>query len=92
MVISNMCFFAALYLPSGGGELLCNRRPLQALLEGALGQQAACQLWFHFQEEIKDCWCEIWRIMELGEDLDAFFHSQLLNIETALAFWATAWQ
>ncbi len=33
--------------------------PLQALLEGALGQQAACQLWFHFHEEIKGRWCEI---------------------------------
>jgi hypothetical protein len=30
--------------------------------------------------------------MELGEHLDAFFHSQLLKIETAVAFWALAWQ
>jgi hypothetical protein len=41
-------FFAALYLlQDGGGELFCNNGggdPLQALLEGALGQQAACQL------------------------------------------------
>jgi hypothetical protein len=41
-------FFAALYLPQdGSGKLLCNDGggdPLQALLEGALGQQAACQL------------------------------------------------
>jgi hypothetical protein len=58
-----VCLFAALYLPQdGGGKLLCNEvwgDPLQALLEGALGQQAACQLWFHFQEEIKGRWCEI---------------------------------
>ncbi len=58
-----VCLFAALYLPQdGGGKLLCNDArgdPLQALLEGALGQQAACQLWFHFQEEIKGRWCEI---------------------------------
>jgi hypothetical protein len=40
MVISNMCFFAALYL----------------------------------LKEIKGRWCEV---MELGEPLDAFFHSQL---------------
>jgi hypothetical protein len=41
-------FFAALYLPQdGGGELFCSDGggdPLQALLEGALGQQAASQL------------------------------------------------
>jgi hypothetical protein len=41
-------FFAALYLPQdGGSKLLCNNGggdPLQALLEGALGHQAACQL------------------------------------------------
>ena len=41
-------FFAALYLPQDrGGELLCRNGggdPLQALLEGALGQQADCQL------------------------------------------------
>jgi hypothetical protein len=30
--------------------------------------------------------------MELGEHLDAFFHSQLLKIDAAMAFWATAWQ
>jgi hypothetical protein len=43
-----VCFFAALYLPSeGSSKLLCNDGwgdPLQALLEGALGHQAACQL------------------------------------------------
>jgi hypothetical protein len=41
-------FFAALYLPQDGGdERFCSDGvgdPLQALLEGALGQQAACQL------------------------------------------------
>jgi hypothetical protein len=30
--------------------------------------------------------------MELGEHLDAFFHSHLLKIEAAMAFWALAWQ
>jgi hypothetical protein len=30
--------------------------------------------------------------MELGEHLDAFFHSQLLKIEAVMAFWALAWQ
>jgi hypothetical protein len=30
--------------------------------------------------------------MELGEHLDAFFHSQLLKIEAAIAFWVLAWQ
>jgi hypothetical protein len=30
--------------------------------------------------------------MELGEHLDAFFHSQLLKIEAALVFLALAWQ
>jgi hypothetical protein len=30
--------------------------------------------------------------MELGEHLDAFFHSQLSKIEAAIAFWVTAWQ
>jgi len=49
MLISNTCvFFAALYLPQDSwGKLLCNDGggdPLKALLEGALGQQAACQL------------------------------------------------
>ncbi len=49
MVISHMCgFFAALYLTQdSGGELFCSDGggdPLHALLEGALGQQAACQL------------------------------------------------
>jgi hypothetical protein len=43
-----VCFFAALYLPwDGRGKILCYNgggNPLQALLEGALGQQAACQL------------------------------------------------
>jgi hypothetical protein len=29
--------------------------------------------------------------MELGEHLDAFFHSHLLKI-AAMAFWALAWQ
>ena len=41
-------FFSALYLPQdGGSKLLCNDGgcdPLQALLEGALDHQAACQL------------------------------------------------
>jgi hypothetical protein len=32
------------------------------------------------------------RKMELGEHLDAFFHSQLIIIEAAMAFWALAWQ
>ena len=51
MVISNMCiFFQRSIYPrtaAAGGKLLCNDGggdPLQALLEGALGQQAACQL------------------------------------------------
>jgi hypothetical protein len=30
--------------------------------------------------------------MELGEHLDAFFHSQLLKIEAAMAFWVLDWQ
>jgi hypothetical protein len=30
------------------------------------------------------------RKMELGEHLDTFFHSQLLKIEAAMAFWALA--
>jgi hypothetical protein len=30
--------------------------------------------------------------MELREHLDAFFHSRLLKIEAAKAFWALAWQ
>jgi hypothetical protein len=30
--------------------------------------------------------------MELGEHVEAFFHSQLLKIEAAMAFWALAWQ
>jgi hypothetical protein len=58
-----MCFFAALYLlQNGGSELFCSDGggdPLHLLLEGALSQQLACQLWFHFEEEIKGCWCEI---------------------------------
>jgi len=45
-------FFAALYLPQDGSDESFRSDgvgdPLQALLEGALGQQAACQLWFHF--------------------------------------------
>jgi hypothetical protein len=69
-----VCFFGALYLPQdGGGKLFCidcGCDPLQALLEGALGQQTACQLWFNFEEEIKGRWCEIRQIMELGEHLD----------------------
>jgi hypothetical protein len=48
-------FFAALYLlQNGGSELFCSDGlgdPLHLLLEGALGQQAACQLWFHFEED-----------------------------------------
>jgi hypothetical protein len=32
------------------------------------------------------------RKMELGEHRDAFFHSQLLKIEVAMAFWALSWQ
>jgi hypothetical protein len=32
------------------------------------------------------------RKMELGEHLDAFFHSQFLKIEAAMAFCALAWQ
>jgi len=30
--------------------------------------------------------------MELVEQLDAFFHSQLLKIEVVMAFWVLAWQ
>jgi hypothetical protein len=30
--------------------------------------------------------------MELGEHLDAFFHSHFLKIEVAMAFWALARQ
>jgi hypothetical protein len=32
------------------------------------------------------------RKMELGEQLYAFFHSQLLEKEAAMAFWVLAWQ
>jgi hypothetical protein len=32
------------------------------------------------------------RKMELKEHFDTFFHSQLLKIEAAMAFWALAWQ
>jgi hypothetical protein len=32
------------------------------------------------------------RKMELGEHLYAFFHSQLLENQVAMAFWALAWQ
>ena len=43
---SAICVFAELYLPQDSrGKLLCNDDggdPLKALLEGALGQQAAC--------------------------------------------------
>ncbi len=43
-----VCFFSVLYLPQdSGSKLLSNDGggdPLQALLEGALGQLAACQL------------------------------------------------
>ncbi len=43
-----VCFFAAFYLlQESGSELLCSDGggdPLHALLEGALGQQVACQL------------------------------------------------
>jgi hypothetical protein len=41
---------------------------------------------------MKGRWCEIWRKAELEEHLDAFFHSQLLKIEAAMAFWVLAWQ
>jgi hypothetical protein len=48
MVMSNMFVFLQRYLPQdSGGKLFCNDGggdQLQALLEGALGQQAACQL------------------------------------------------
>jgi hypothetical protein len=71
-----VCFFAAFYLPQDdSSKRFCSDGegdPLQAFLEGALGQQAPCQLWFHFQEKIKDSWCEIWWILELGEHIDAF--------------------
>jgi hypothetical protein len=30
--------------------------------------------------------------MELEKHLNAFFRSQLLKTEVAMAFWATAWQ
>jgi hypothetical protein len=30
--------------------------------------------------------------MELGEYLDAFFHSKFLIIKAAMAFWVLAWQ
>jgi hypothetical protein len=44
-------FFATIYLPQDGGGVLFwsdgGGKTLQALLEVALGQQAACQLWFH---------------------------------------------
>ncbi len=47
--LSGVCvfFYSALSTLGGGGEHLCNDcggYPLQALLEGPLGQQAACQL------------------------------------------------
>jgi hypothetical protein len=70
-------FFAVLYLPQDGSDESFRSDgvgdPLQALLEGALGQQAACQLWFHFWYKKKGCWCEIWQKMKLGGHLDAFF-------------------
>ncbi len=87
-------FFAAFYLTQdGGGQALCNNGrgdPLQALLEGALGKQAACQLWFHFQKEKK-----VAQNMANNGARRTYwhlFHSQLLKIEAAMAFWATAQQ
>ncbi len=66
--------------------------PLHTLLEGALGHNAACQLWFHFEEEIKGCWCEICKIVKLRGHLDAFHRSQLLKTAEAMGTWAKAWQ
>ncbi len=57
MAISNIGVLAVLYLSQGSGSELFYSNgggdPLQDLLEGAMGQPAACQLWFHFEEEIK---------------------------------------
>jgi hypothetical protein len=49
MVITNMSLFlqGSIYCKDGGGELFLSDGggdPLQALLEGALAQLAACQL------------------------------------------------
>jgi hypothetical protein len=63
-------FFAAVYLSQeGGGELVCSDRgadSLKALLEGAMGQQAACQLLFYFQDKKKDCRCKRRQKLKLG--------------------------
>jgi hypothetical protein len=48
MVISSVCFFQPSIYPRTAGAsfyvMMVGTKPLQALLEGALGQQAACQL------------------------------------------------
>ncbi len=43
--------------------------PLQALLKGALGQQAACQLQIHLQDTKKGSWGQIRRIVNWGDIL-----------------------
>jgi hypothetical protein len=61
MVIINMIDFSSSLSTTAGVRSsvgMVGVGDLHALLEGALGQQAACQLRFQFEEEIKGCWCE----------------------------------
>jgi hypothetical protein len=60
MVISNMIVFSSSLSTTAGVRSSVGMvgGDLRALLEGALGQQATCQLQFQFEEEIKGCWCE----------------------------------
>ncbi len=61
-----MGVFAALYLSQDvGGKLFCSD-PLKALLEGALDQQVACQLWLHFQDRKKAAGAKIGELEGLG--------------------------
>jgi len=75
------CFFASLYLQQEGCVEVFFSDDGGDPLQGALGHQAACQIWI--QEKKKRSLMQIGR---LGGHLDAFRRRQLLKIKVAMAF------
>jgi hypothetical protein len=84
MVISNKCFFCSAL--STLGRRWQERPPYKLFLQVPWVNKQLASSDFTFRKRKKAAGVKYGEKMELGEHLDAFFHSQLLKIEVAMAF------
>jgi hypothetical protein len=95
MVISSMCNFLqrSIYPRTAAASFyvtMVGATPYKLFLRVPWVNKQLASSDFTFRKRKKGRWCKIWQKMELGEHLDAFFHSKLLKIEAVMAFWVLA--